>query len=149
MPRDYYIVLGIQQGASSSEIKKAYRNAIKRYHPDKIGESADPQKFRAAREAYEVLSDPEKRQRYDRYGHAGLDGVRMHDFSGMGVEDIFSMFGFDDFFERHGSFDVDLQVHRAIGGAAAAPQLALHLPDGPLHLVAFSLGAACALQVIV
>ena len=65
MPRDYYIVLGIEQGASLSEIKKAYRNAIKRYHPDKIGESADPQKFRAAREAYEVLSDAEKRRAYD------------------------------------------------------------------------------------
>ena len=65
MPRDYYIVLGIEQGASLSEIKKAYRNAIKRYHPDKIGESADPQKFRAAREAYEVLSDPKKRRQYD------------------------------------------------------------------------------------
>jgi len=65
MPRDYYIVLGIEPGASLSEIKKAYRNAIKRYHPDKIGKSADPQKFRAAREAYEVLSDAEKRRAYD------------------------------------------------------------------------------------
>lgn len=65
MPRDYYIVLGIEQGASLPEIKKAYRNAIKRYHPDKIGKSADPQKFRAAREAYEVLSDAEKRRAYD------------------------------------------------------------------------------------
>jgi molecular chaperone DnaJ len=51
MPRDYYIVLGIDQGASLSEIKKAYRNAIKRYHPDKIGKSTDPHKFMAAREA--------------------------------------------------------------------------------------------------
>ena len=65
MPRDYYIVLGIDQGASLSEIKKAYRNAIKRYHPDKIGESADPHKFRAAREAYEILSDADKRRAYD------------------------------------------------------------------------------------
>lgn len=65
MPRDYYIVLGIDQGASLSEIKKAYRNAIKRYHPDKIGKSADPQKFRAAREAYEILSDADKRRAYD------------------------------------------------------------------------------------
>jgi molecular chaperone DnaJ len=65
MPRDYYIVLGIEQGASLSEIKKAYRNAIKRYHPDKIGKNTDPHKFRAAREAYEVLSDAEKRRAYD------------------------------------------------------------------------------------
>ncbi|MBC2733315.1 MAG: J domain-containing protein [Desulfobacteraceae bacterium] len=65
MPRDYYIVLGIEQGASLSDIKKAYRNAIKRYHPDKIGKSADPHKFRAAREAYEVLSDADKRRAYD------------------------------------------------------------------------------------
>jgi len=65
MPRDYYIVLGIEPGASLSEIKKAYRNAIKRYHPDKIGKSTDARKFRAAREAYEVLSDAERRQTYD------------------------------------------------------------------------------------
>ena len=65
MPRDYYIVLGIEQGASLSEIKRAYRNAIKRYHPDKIGKSTDPHKFMAAREAYEVLSDADKRRAYD------------------------------------------------------------------------------------
>ena len=65
MPRDYYIVLGIKQGASLSEIKKAYRKAIKRYHPDKVGKSTDARKFRAAREAYEVLSDAERRRTYD------------------------------------------------------------------------------------
>lgn len=65
MPSDYYIVLGIEQGASLSQIKKAYRNAIKRYHPDKIGKNTDSRKFRAAREAYEVLSDAEKRRVYD------------------------------------------------------------------------------------
>jgi molecular chaperone DnaJ len=65
MPRDYYIVLGIEQGASLSDIKKAYRKAIKRYHPDKGGKSTDAREFRAAREAYEVLSDAERRRAYD------------------------------------------------------------------------------------
>ena len=65
MPSDYYIVLGIEQGASLSEIKKAYRNAIKRYHPDKVGKSTDAREFRAAREAFEVLSDAERRRAYD------------------------------------------------------------------------------------
>lgn len=65
MPNDYYIVLGIDPEASLSQIKKAYRNAIKRYHPDMIGENTDSHKFIAAREAYEVLSDAEKRRDYD------------------------------------------------------------------------------------
>lgn len=66
---DYYIVLGIDKGASLSQIKKAYRNAIKRYHPDMIGKNTDSHKFIAAREAYEVLSDIEKRRAYDAERH--------------------------------------------------------------------------------
>jgi molecular chaperone DnaJ len=69
MPNDYYIVLGIDPGANLSQIKKAYRNAIKRYHPDMIGENTDSHKFIAAREAYEVLSDAEKRREYDAQRH--------------------------------------------------------------------------------
>jgi molecular chaperone DnaJ len=80
MPRDYYIVLGIEQGASLSEIKKAYRDAIKRYHPDKIGKNTDPHKFRAAREAYEVLSDAEKRRAYDAERQPQETPIRMEDF---------------------------------------------------------------------
>jgi molecular chaperone DnaJ len=65
MPRDYYIVLGIERGADPSQIKHAYRRAIKRYHPDKSGGGKSPRKFIEAREAYEVLSDRDKRRAYD------------------------------------------------------------------------------------
>jgi len=91
--RDYYEVLGVDRNASAEEIKKAYRRCALKYHPDR--NRNDPQaeaSFKEAAESYEVLSDAEKRRRYDRYGHAGLSGGPMHDFSHMGVEDIFSMF---------------------------------------------------------
>ncbi len=71
--RDYYEVLGVERGASAEEIKKAYRKLARRYHPDVNKE--DPQaadKFKEINEAYEVLSDPEKRSRYDQFGHAGV-----------------------------------------------------------------------------
>ncbi|MEW6197188.1 MAG: molecular chaperone DnaJ [Planctomycetota bacterium] len=90
--RDYYEVLGVSRQAGAEEIKRAYRQAALKYHPDRNKEPGAEERFKEAAEAYEVLSDAEKRQRYDRYGHAGLNGVNMHDFSGMGVEDIFSIF---------------------------------------------------------
>lgn len=73
--RDYYEVLGVNKGASADEIKKAYRKLAKKYHPDlnpddKAGAEA---KFKEASEAYEVLSDPDKKSRYDQFGHAGVD----------------------------------------------------------------------------
>jgi len=91
--RDYYEILGVKRNASPDEIKRAYRQAAFKYHPDRNKSPDAEQRFKEAAEAYEVLSDPEKRQRYDRYGHAGLTGVPMHDFSGMGIDDIFSIFG--------------------------------------------------------
>ncbi len=98
--RDYYEVLGLNRSAGPEEIKRAYRQAALKYHPDRNKEASSEAKFKEAAEAYEVLSDPEKRQRYDRFGHHGLDGVSMHDFSGMGAEDIFSVFSdlFGDMF---------------------------------------------------
>ena len=90
--RDYYEVLGVSRDAAPEEIKRAYRQAALKYHPDRNKETGAEDRFKEAAEAYEVLSDAEKRQRYDRYGHAGLNGVGMHDFSGMGVDDIFSIF---------------------------------------------------------
>ena len=91
--RDYYEVLGISKGASEAEIKKAYRKMALKYHPDKNpGDSEAENKFKEAAEAYEVLSDANKKARYDQYGHAGLGGNAGFG-GGMNMDDIFSQFG--------------------------------------------------------
>src|SRR3954452_298368 len=90
--RDYYEVLGVRRDAASDEIKKAYRQLALKNHPDKNPGDAEAEKrFKEGAEAYEVLSDQAKRQRYDRYGHAGLEGAGVHDFRN--AEDIMSAFG--------------------------------------------------------
>jgi molecular chaperone DnaJ len=90
---DYYEVLGIARDASGDEVKRAYRRLAIKWHPDQNQGNADAEaKFKECAEAYEVLSDPEKRAVYDRHGHAGLRGRAGHDFNSMHVEDIFSMF---------------------------------------------------------
>lgn len=97
--RDYYEVLGVGRDAPSEEIKKAYRQAALKYHPDRNpGDKEAEEEFKLASEAYEALSDPGKRSRYDRYGEAGLSGTGFHPFTD--VEDIFASFGdiFQDFF---------------------------------------------------
>src|SRR5215475_7908847 len=71
--RDYYEVLGVSKSASADEIKKAFRRAAVQYHPDKEG--GDEAKFKEVNEAYEVLKDQSKRQRYDQFGHAGVGGA--------------------------------------------------------------------------
>ena len=92
--RDYYEVLGVEKNASAEEIKKAYRKKAIQYHPDKNpGDKAAEEKFKEAAEAYEVLSDPQKRQRYDQFGHAGMGGAGGFSGGGMSMEDIFSHFG--------------------------------------------------------
>ena len=93
--RDYYEVLGVSKGASESEIKKAYRKMAIKYHPDKNPDDAQAEeKFKEAAEAYEVLSNAEKKQRYDQFGHAGMGGAGGGGFGGgMNMEDIFSQFG--------------------------------------------------------
>src|SRR5574340_268486 len=92
--RDYYEVLGVPREASPEEIKRAYRRGALKHHPDNVkGDKEQAErKFKELAEAYEVLSDPVKRQRYDRFGHEGLRGAGVHDFSNMGFGDIFSMF---------------------------------------------------------
>jgi molecular chaperone DnaJ len=91
--RDYYEVLGIERNASEAEIKKAYRKLAIKYHPDKNPDDASAEeKFKEAAEAYEVLSNTEKKARYDQYGHAGMGGAGGFG-GGMNMEDIFSQFG--------------------------------------------------------
>ena len=92
--RDYYEVLGVDKNATADEIKKAYRKKAIQYHPDKNpGDKEAEEKFKEAAEAYEVLSDPQKRQRYDQFGHAGMSGDAGFSGGGMSMEDIFSRFG--------------------------------------------------------
>lgn len=91
--RDYYEILGVSKTASDDEIKRAYRRLAMKYHPDRNpGDAEAEAQFKECAEAYEVLSDNNRRQVYDQYGHAGLRGQPGHDFRSMNVEDIFSMF---------------------------------------------------------
>src|ERR1044071_4545724 len=91
--QDYYQVLGVARGATEVEIKKAYRQMALKYHPDKNpGNKEAEEKFKEAAEAYEVLSDSDKRQRYDQFGHSGV-GNGGFNGGGMSMDDIFSHFG--------------------------------------------------------
>lgn len=106
--RDYYDILDVPKSASAEEIKKAYRKKAIQYHPDKNpGDEAAEEKFKEAAEAYEVLSDENKRARYDQFGHAGMSGSAGGGFGGgMSMDDIFSQFGdiFGGHFGGFGSF---------------------------------------------
>ena len=119
--RDYYDVLGVQRGASEADIKDAYRRLAVKYHPDRNSQDDATEKFMEAREAYEVLSDDEKRHRYDRFGHAGVDpniggmnGGRSADFGD----------AFDDVFGRRRARGADMQcvldltLEQAVAGDA-------------------------------
>ena len=99
--RDYYEILEVTKTATVEEIKKAYRKKAIQYHPDKNpGDKEAEEKFKEAAEAYDVLSNPEKRSRYDQFGHAGVSGAAGNGGpfggfggEGMSMDDIFSMFG--------------------------------------------------------
>ncbi|HET8964159.1 MAG TPA: molecular chaperone DnaJ [Chitinophagales bacterium] len=104
--RDYYEILGVSKNATAEEIKKAYRKLALQYHPDKNpGNKESEEKFKEGAEAYDVLSNPDKKQRYDQYGHAGMSGAGGFSGGSMNMDDIFSQFGdifgesiFDNFF---------------------------------------------------
>ena len=102
--RDYYEILEVTKSASTDEIKKAYRKMAIKYHPDKNPNNKEAEeKFKEAAEAYEILSDAQKKQRYDQYGHAGVGGASGGGYGGgMNMDDIFSQFG--DIFGGGGGF---------------------------------------------
>lgn len=103
--RDYYEVLGVEKGADKKEIKKAYRKLAMKYHPDVSEDPESADKFKEVSEAYAVLSDEEKRNTYDQFGHAGMGGYSNEDiFRNVNFDDIFRGFGFDfgDIFDMFG-----------------------------------------------
>ena len=94
MKEDYYEILGISKSATAAEIKKAYRKKALEHHPDKNpGDHKAEELFKKSAEAYEVLSNPDKRARYDQYGHAAFEGAGGFGGGGMNMDDIFSQFG--------------------------------------------------------
>ncbi len=128
--RDYYEVLGLGKQASADEIKKAYRKIAMQYHPDRNpGDKSAEEKFKEAAEAYEVLSNPEKRAQYDRFGHsmgnAGRGGPGGQGFGGMNMEDIFSNFG--DIFGDGFGFGGGGNPHGRRGGGARGANLRVKL----------------------
>jgi molecular chaperone DnaJ len=131
--RDYYEILGVSKNATKDEIKKAYRKQALKFHPDKNpGDKSAEDKFKEAAEAYEVLSNDEKKARYDRYGHAGM-GNSGGGFSGQGmtVEDIFSSFGdiFGDAFGGFGGFGGQRQGRRVNKGSNLRVKVKLNLSE--------------------
>jgi molecular chaperone DnaJ len=131
--RDYYEVLGVSKNASKDEIKKAYRKQALKYHPDKNpGDKKAEENFKEAAEAYEVLSNDEKKSRYDRFGHSGMSG-NSGGFggSGMTVEDIFASFGdiFGDAFGGFGGFSSGRKSRRVNKGTNLRVKVKLNLNE--------------------
>ena len=130
--RDYYEVLGVDRTAAESDVKKAYRRLAMKYHPDRNPDDDDAEeRFKEATEAYQVLTDDAKRQRYDQFGHAGVEGAANGGFNAGGFTDIGDIFGevFGDIFGNGGGrgrssmrrgadlrYSLDLTLEQAVGG---------------------------------
>lgn len=133
--RDYYEVLGVSKSADATEIKKAYRKLALKYHPDKNpGDKEAEEKFKEAAEAYDVLSNEEKRRRYDQFGHAGVGGAGQGGFGGgMSMDDIFSQFGdiFGSFggFSGFGGFGGGRSARRVNRGTNLRVKVKMHLQE--------------------
>ncbi|MGQ9848314.1 MAG: molecular chaperone DnaJ [Bacteroidales bacterium] len=134
--RDYYEILGVSRNATKEEIKKAYRKKALQYHPDRNpGDKEAEEKFKEAAEAYDVLSDDEKRRRYDQFGHAGVGSSAASEgggFGGFDIEDIFSRFGdiFSDFgFGSFGGFGRTSSHKKVNKGTNLRIKVKLTLPE--------------------
>lgn len=140
--RDYYEILGIGRGASEKEIKSAFRRLARELHPDVSDHPDAHERFREAAEAYEVLSDAEARELYDRYGHEGLrtGGFRPTHFDVADLSDLFSTFFGDELFGRAGG-------RRASRGADVLAEVEVELEEaarGTTRRVPFPVAATCA-----
>src|SRR5262245_47758089 len=138
--RDYYEVLGVRREADGEEIKRAFRKLAMQYHPDRNTEPDAPEKFKECTEAYEVLSDQDRRGRYDRYGHAGLEGMSFPNF-----HDAQSMFG-DLFGDLFGNFFGQRHRSGPQPGRAVQVQLDIDLAEayrGTAKTVTFSREELC------
>src|SRR5262245_12306239 len=146
--RDYYEILGLKKDASPDDITRAYRKLVMQYHPDRNGgDKAAEEQFKEVAEAHEVLRDPEKRRRYDRYGHAGLEGMNMPDFSS--AADFSSIFGgiFDTLFGAgargpQSGRDLQVQVELDLAEAASGVSRELKVPSAELCTTCRGTGAA-------
>ena len=130
--RDYYDILGVGKDAGETEIKKAYRKMALKYHPDKNPDDDQAEeKFKEAAEAYEVLSNQDKKARYDQYGHAGMRGGGMGGGGGMSMDDIFSHFGdvFGGAFGGGGGFGGQSGRRRVNRGSNLRVKVKLSLED--------------------
>ena len=130
MKEDYYEILGVSKSASALEIKKAYRKKAIQYHPDKNpGDKTAEANFKKAAEAYEVLSDPNKKSKYDQFGHSAFDGAGGFGSGGMNMDDIFSQFGdiFGGAFSGFGGFGSSAQ--RTIKGSNLRIRVKLDLKE--------------------
>jgi len=132
--RDYYEVLGVGKGADKKEIKKAYRKLAMKHHPDVSDDPESAEKFKEISEAYAVLSDDEKRNTYDQFGHAGMGGYSNEDiFRNVNFDDIFRGFGFGDIFDMFGFGGGQRRSH-AQQGADIYHDLSITLEDAAFGL---------------